>query len=111
MKTQKILNRIFRYLLIFLFIIYLTLYFSLQTGYYEYENKKKNILTEEKIKQFEEDVEKGKDITIEDYLKDTYIDYGNKTSKFGKKLSIKFSKTVKRSVESFFNGLNHMIDE
>ena len=111
MKKQEILNRIFRYLFTFLFIIYLTLYFSLQTGYYEYENKKKNILTEEKIKQFEEDVEKGKDITIEDYLKDTYIDYGNKTSRFGKKISIKFSKTVKKGIETFFNELNHMIDE
>lgn len=111
MKKQKILNRIFRYIFIFLFIIYLTLYFSLQTGYYEYENKKKNILTEDKIKQFEKDIESGKNIIVEDYLKDTYIDYGNKTSKFGKKISIKFSNTVRRGVESFFNELNHIIDE
>lgn len=111
MKKQTILNKIFRYLFIFLFIIYITLYFSLQTGYYEYESKKKNILTEEKIKQFEEDIKNGKNITVEDYLKDTYVDYSNNASRFGKKLSIKVSNTVKKGIESFFNELNHMIDE
>lgn len=111
MKNQKIINRIFRYLFTLLFITYITLYFSMQTGYYEYENKQKTKLTEEKIKEFERDVESGKDIRVEDYLEEMTHDYNNFFSKVGKNISMKVSSTVKSGIEELFGQLNKIVEE
>ena len=111
MKSQTICNRIFRYIFILLLITYLTLYFSFQAGYQNYENRQKNVLTEEKIKQFEEDVKNGKNIKVEDYLEDTYVDYSNSMSRFGKKVSLKVSSAVKSGIETVFSKLNQIVDD
>ena len=108
---QKILNRIFRYLFTLLFITYLTLYFSMQTGYYEYETRKKNQLTEEQIIKFEEDVKKGKNIKLEDYLKETEVDYGNQMSQIGKNFSLQVSNAVQNGIEKIFSQLNKIASE
>ena len=52
----------------FLFLSFLVLYFAQAGGYYEDVNNKKASLTEEKIKQFEEDVKNGKKIEVENYV-------------------------------------------
>ena len=53
---KKWVHRIFKYVFVLAFIAFLTLYLSQATGYYEYENHQKATLTEEQIKQFEQDV-------------------------------------------------------
>ena len=60
-KKTKTHERIFKYLFFTLFITYVALYFSGTTGYYDYSNYKKTVLTNEKIKQFEQDVKEGKE--------------------------------------------------
>ena len=62
MKPKKIFNTT----IFCLFVIFLAIYGSSKTGYYEYENKKQKELTEEEIKKFEEDVAKGKNVNIND---------------------------------------------
>ena len=44
-------------------------------------------MTEEKIKQFEEDVKNGKEIKVENYVVNIKKDYSNKISNFGKKVN------------------------
>ena len=84
MKKKKN-NKLFRLILLSLFIIYIGLYIA-----YESKLNNKVRLTNESIRQFEKDVEDGKNVTIEDYLKDETVDYSNKVSKLG----LKFSKTT-----------------
>ena len=48
----KIYTKIFNISFIVLLITFLALYVSQSTGYYNYEQHKKMVLTEEKIKQF-----------------------------------------------------------
>ena len=60
MIKEKILRTIF----LFLFIIYIGIYASNKTGYYEYEMHKKVELTNEQIEKFEEDVKNNKKIDI-----------------------------------------------
>ena len=67
----------FLYTIYFLFFCFLILYISKESGYYDYKTHVKKELTEEAIKKFEEDVEKGKDVSIDDYAVLTYIDYSN----------------------------------
>ena len=60
MKTK--INKITKYLFLSLFITFLSLYLSQNTGYFEYQNQKKTALTEKQIQKFEKDVKNGKEI-------------------------------------------------
>jgi len=66
MKKKKG-NWFFR-ILTFLFIIYVALFISLHTGYYEKTVRDRTLMTEEKIKEFEEDVANNMIVDIKDYL-------------------------------------------
>lgn len=83
-----------------LFAIFMTLYISQATGYYDYEQYKKTELTKEKIAQFEKDVKEGKDIKIEDYLETVKTDYNNTATKAG----LNMSNTIKKWVKNGING-------
>lgn len=83
-----------------LFAIFMTLYISQATGYYDYEQYKKSELTKEKIAQFEKDVKEGKEIKIENYLKSVQYDYNNNASTAG----LKISTTIKKYVTTGING-------
>jgi hypothetical protein len=110
-NKKKFINRFFKYLFILSFIAFLTLYLSQKAGYYEYGNYKKATLTEEQIKKFEEDVKAGKNIKMEDYIEKTNIDYSNRASEVGTKVSETINKGVKNGIESFFGMLNKIIEE
>lgn len=77
MKENKIwLN--FKRIIIFLFILFLINYFSVKSGYYESKIRENTIITEEKIKEFEEDVKNGDYVDIKDYTESNYVDTSNK---------------------------------
>lgn len=110
-KNNKTLNRIFKYLFFTLFITYLALYFSGTTGYYDYSNYKKTVLTHEKIKQFESDVKDGKELDLENYLESTNKDYNNRTSKMGFSVSKKINEGASVAIDYIFKVLNKMFYE
>ncbi len=86
-ETKKKKNHLFIIIMTLLFITFISLYFSQINGYYEYTQYNKKTITEESMKQFESDIEAGKDINIENYLKDSYKDYSNNMSNLGNKTS------------------------
>ena len=91
-----------------LFAIFMTLYISQATGYYDYEQYQKTELTKEKIAQFEQDVKDGKEIQVENYLESVDTDYNNKASKAGLKISSTIQKYVKSGINmtlTFFGVL------
>lgn len=86
-KTNPVLKILF-----VLFIIYISLYIVGNSGYYENKVNNQVILTEENIRQFENDVKNNKNIDIENYVKDEKIDYSNSISNLGDNVSIKVEK-------------------
>lgn len=108
---EKIYNGIFKIAFIILSVSFITLYISNSTGYFEYHQRQNVILTDEKIKQFEEDVKNGVNLDLESYLENTKKNYNNKTSKLGLFLSNKIGEYAKKGIEIAFKFLNDFIKE
>lgn len=108
-KNKK--NKIFKFVFYAFLLTFVVIYFSELTGYYEYQNYKKASLTEEQIKQFEEDVRNGKEVDVNDYLIVETTNYDNKLSKAASKLSDGISSLVKNGVENAFKLLSKLVDE
>lgn len=104
-------KKIFHAFLWLLFFSFLVLYFAQAGGYYEDMNNKKASLTEEKIKEFEADVRKGKKIKVENYVVNMKKDYGNKISDFGLLTSKTFAEGFKWGMNSLFNGIDKVVNE
>ncbi len=110
MKKKKG-NKLFNIIFTILFMSFLVVYFSEVTGYYEYQNHKKAVLTEEQIKKFENDVANGKKIDIDEYLVVQNKNYNNKLSKIASKLSDGISNIIESGVTSTFKFLSNLVEE
>ena len=109
MKNKK--NKILKTIFILCFISYLTFYIAGQTGYYEYNARRKMTFTKEQIEKFEHDVQEGKNIDIQEYLKNTDKDYQNKISKATLSISEGISKITKKGVNTIFTKIGNAIEE
>lgn len=103
--------KIFKWAFTLLFIIFMTLYFSQLTGYYEYQNYQKMVMTEEQIKKFEQDVRDGKEVDIKDYTENTVRNYDNPFSNLGLNLSKLISGLVEDGVIKLFSSIAGMVNE
>lgn len=104
-------KRLFHIFIWFLFLSFLVLYFAQAGGYYEDLNNKKASLTEEKIKQFEEDVKNGEEIKVENYVVNIKKDYANKISNFGLFTSKTFAKYFKIGMEKMFGSIDAAVNQ
>ena len=104
--TKTNLVRLIVLILLFLFFV---LYFMQASGYNEYSRNREKMLTEEQIKEYEEDIEAGKDVTIKDYLNKDKINYENKVSDLGLDLSELIGDVFNKGMNAFFNMLNEAV--
>jgi len=100
-------NNIFKTIILLLFILFLALYYSANTGLIDYHAKNKMELTEEQIKKFESDVKNNVEIDLEDYITDYEKNYDNNISK----TTMNISKTIGKTIESALNLLFKNIDK
>lgn len=84
------------------FVIYISIFMASKSGYYEYENKNKKEFTEKKMREFEEDVKNGKNIDLKNYFKENEINYENKVTIVGNKLSSIVTNGVNKGLEGSF---------
>lgn len=110
-KKHKLSFRIFRAIFVTLLLSFLGLYFSIEAGYYDYGKRKKVTFTQEQIAKFEEDVNQGKNVLIEDYLEDKTINYSNKASNLGYKVSEKIGEVTKTGINGFFKFVEKLVAE
>ena len=103
------MNKIIKAIFFLILVVFLASYFTIQTGYYDYKIQKKTALTEEQIKKFEEDVKKGKEVDINDYIVNDKIDYSNSLTNSVYKVSVSTNKILKKSIESVFGLLNNLV--
>lgn len=99
MKKKKT-NWFFR-ILTFFFVIYVFLFVLNKSGYYEKTVRDKALMTEEKIKEFENDVANNNVIDINSYLPETK-DYSNSFTKGANFLSDKIGNLLDNNVDSFW---------
>ncbi len=104
--TKTNLARLIVLILVFLFFV---LYFMQVSGYNEYTRNRENMLTEEQIKEYEEDIEAGKDVTIKDYLNKDKVNYENKVSELGLDLSRLIEDIFNKGMNTFFEMLNEAV--
>lgn len=102
---------IIKLILITVFLSFLITYVIGMSGYYEYELSNKRIMTEEQMKQFEEDVKNNENIDLGDYVVNTHTDYTNKFTKGVTNASLTINKYLKKSIESVFKIMSKMVEE
>lgn len=107
MKPKKIFNAC----IFCLFAIFISIYGASKAGYYEYENQKQKEFTEEKIKEFENDIASGKDININDYLTYENKNYDNKITEVASKISDTFYNGITKGLEESFKLIEKVIGE
>ena len=110
MKKNKKINW-FKYIFFAFLFSFSIIYFGQLTGYYEFQNYNKKTLTEEQIKNFEEDVSNGKEIDINEYIVNTNVKYRNIFSKFTSDLSNDISNIVESGVKKTFKYLSNIMEE
>ena len=101
MKMKNIASLI----MITIFIFFLVVYVSEGVGYTENKNYKKNILTNETIKKFEEDVKAKKELDLEKYLEEDK-NYKNLYNRLGIYLSNIIEKVFNKGMNKFIKEIN-----
>ena len=96
-------------LMFLLFIIFLIIYYSSSSNYYENSNYKKVKFTNEKIEQFEKDVENGKNVNINDYISDESKDYSNNITKAGDFISNNLFDFSSKAIKISYNFISKVI--
>jgi hypothetical protein len=106
---EKKKNNIFFKIMGLLFIIFIGLYIANVSGYYESKIRNEVIITEEGITAFEEKIAKGESVDMNSFLKNNKVDYSNRVSDLGDKITSyievfidKGSKVVTNIVKSLF---------
>ena len=97
------ISKLFKFMVFTIVVVFFCTYFMEKTGYYEYKLQNKKILTESEMLKFENDVREGKDVTLEDYLSNTNVDYSNNLTKTTSNISIKLNKYLKNILVNGFD--------
>lgn len=97
MSDNKNKNIFFK-ILIFLFLVFSSLMIVLKSGYYETKKQKNVVLTNVKIKEFEEKIQKNEKIDLNSFMKEEPKYYGNKVSELGVNITYKTEKIITKCI-------------
>ncbi len=100
----------FKIILIILIFSFLGLFFIYQNGYYERFNNETKILTEAKIKEYEEDLKNGVDVSKKEYIT-VKMNYTNSYTRGLLKISHKIEKGINSIIKYIFKELSKQINE
>ena len=101
MKKKNNNNYLFWIPLLILFIMYIGYSMSLESGYYQSKIARKTILTEEKIEEFEKDIQEGNELDLKDYTVENYHDYSSPMSKAGQQISLSVENFITKGLGEF----------
>ncbi len=98
---------ILRFVVIVLFASFSFVYAMANMGYYEYRNHNKRVMTDEQIEKFEEDIKKGIELDLNNYV--------NKDSRIIKnQMSLKISRLIgnisQKTIRKIFKILNKIVE-
>ena len=105
------MNKGFKYIIIITLIIFLASYIISESVYYEYTLQQKTIITNEKIQQFEKDIQNNENIDLKEYLKETKIDYSNKFTTLIYNISDNSNKLARKTIKYLFKKLGSLVED
>ena len=108
MKNSHTAWLVFKRILTFLFIVFMILYFQVETGIVS-EARTKAIITQENLEKFEEDVKNGEYIDIKNYTEDNRVNTQNIISNAGYYISNKTSSFVGNELSNIFKFFGKLI--
>lgn len=91
-------------------VLFLSLYLMQLNNYNGYAENQKNILTNEAIKRFEEDVHNGVEIDEDNYLIKEK-NYNNSFTHIGMKISSFIEKRFNKTMNRIFRDINSVVNE
>ena len=103
MKTFKII-------MIVLVLAFLLLFLSYENGYYRSLNKEKMLLTDEKIKEYEEDLKNGVDVSSKSYVV-TPQEYDSPYTREILNISSIIEKGLSNMIKYIFQKVGNIVDE
>ena len=102
-------KKIFKSFVLVLIIGFLGLFYAYQNGYSEKVKGNNVILTNQMIEEFEEDIKDGKDISLENYVKEKK-DYSTKSTKASLNFSDKVSNVFDSIIKFIFQKLGSFVE-
>lgn len=108
MEEKKKKPNYLKFILITLFVIYISLYILNYTGYYDGNIRRRVEFTKDQIEEFESDVESGEIVDLNDYLKEQNKDYVNKTSRMGYAISTNTEKFLNEGLKEIIKFLSKL---
>ena len=102
---------IIKLIMIIILIIFISSYIIASTGYYEYTMRERTIITNEKIKEFEEDIRNNKDVDIKDYYDNEELDYSNKITTLVYNVSDNSNKLARKAIKYLFKKLGSLVED
>ncbi len=108
MKKNKKPNWFLR-ILNLLFFIFISLYIALESGYYDSRLAKKTAMTNESIKQFEQDIKDNKPIDLKDYTYEEHKDYSNNTTDAAIFIGTKVEKFMASGIHDIFDIIKSLV--
>ena len=96
--------------LILTIVVYIGLYFSYKNGYYVKKNEENMILTEEKIREYENDLKNGVDVSKKNYL-DIKEDYDNSYTRLSLKISKHIESVFDKAMKFIFKKISNTMEE
>ena len=97
--------------MIIILIVFISSYMIASTGYYEYTMRERTIITNEKIKEFEEDIKNNQNIDIKDYYDNKELDYSNKITTLVYNVSDNSNKLARKAIKYLFKKLGSLVED
>lgn len=104
-------KKIIQLLALLIVIIFISSYLIASSGYYEYTMQQKTIITNEKIKEFEQDIKDNKEIDLVEYLDDESTDYSNAFTNLVYNISDNSNKLARKAIKYLFKKLGSLIED
>ncbi len=98
-------GNVFMKMLAISFIVFLGLYIASISGYYEARVGEKVALTNDAIKQFEQDVLEGKVVDLNTYIEEDTMDYSNKFTDAGDRFGEAIEKFVTDGIDGAWDAI------
>lgn len=96
---------------IVVFLIFICAYYISNSKYYEYELNRKVIITNDKIKEFEQDVKNKKNVSLKQYSNTGLQDYTNRISNIVYRVSKEGNKVLRKGLKAIFRKINKLVEE